>query len=99
MRKVGESGGASRDRTDDLDNAIVALSQLSYGPTRGAENYAPPRVLSSLTGAVCERQPAAAQEPRCACASAASSRAKVRSRPSRARVASMGGETAVPVTA
>ncbi len=26
-------GGASRDRTDDLYNAIVALSQLSYGPT------------------------------------------------------------------
>ena len=25
-------GGANRDRTDDL-NAIVALSQLSYGPT------------------------------------------------------------------
>src|SRR5471030_2594322 len=25
-------GGASRDRTDDLYNAIVALSQLSYGP-------------------------------------------------------------------
>src|SRR6185437_4781266 len=28
------SGGASRDRTDDLYNAIVALSQLSYGPER-----------------------------------------------------------------
>ena len=28
-------GGANRDRTDDLNNAIVALSQLSYGPTRG----------------------------------------------------------------
>ena len=25
-------GGASRDRTGDLYNAIVALSQLSYGP-------------------------------------------------------------------
>ena len=25
-------GGANRDRTDDLYNAIVALSQLSYGP-------------------------------------------------------------------
>jgi hypothetical protein len=30
-------GGASRDRTGDLYNAIVALSQLSYGPERGAE--------------------------------------------------------------
>src|SRR6185437_486263 len=28
-------GGASRDRTGDLYNAIVALSQLSYGPTLG----------------------------------------------------------------
>ena len=26
------SGGARRDRTADLYNAIVALSQLSYGP-------------------------------------------------------------------
>lgn len=29
-----EIGGADRDRTGDLYNAIVALSQLSYGPTR-----------------------------------------------------------------
>gem|GEM_PF-1332962 len=27
------NGGADQDRTDDLYNAIVALSQLSYGPT------------------------------------------------------------------
>ena len=27
-----ENGGAGRNRTDDLYNAIVALSQLSYGP-------------------------------------------------------------------
>ena len=27
-------GGAERDRTVDLLNAIQALSQLSYGPTR-----------------------------------------------------------------
>jgi hypothetical protein len=26
-------GGAKEDRTPDLYNAIVALSQLSYGPT------------------------------------------------------------------
>lgn len=26
------TGGANRDRTDDLLNAIQALSQLSYGP-------------------------------------------------------------------
>ncbi len=29
-------GGAGRDRTDDLYNAIVALSQLSYGPEKSA---------------------------------------------------------------
>ena len=28
-----ENGGASRDRTDDLKLAKLALSQLSYGPT------------------------------------------------------------------
>ena len=32
MRATGGSGGAKRDRTADLYNAIVALSQLSYGP-------------------------------------------------------------------
>ena len=30
------NGGADQDRTDDLYNAIVALSQLSYGPTLSA---------------------------------------------------------------
>jgi hypothetical protein len=29
-------GGARRDRTVDLLHAMQALSQLSYGPTRGA---------------------------------------------------------------
>ena len=29
-----KGGGADRDRTDDLLNAIQALSQLSYGPTQ-----------------------------------------------------------------
>jgi hypothetical protein len=29
---VGFSGGASRDRTDDLRVANATLSQLSYGP-------------------------------------------------------------------
>ena len=37
------SGGASRDRTGDLYNAIVALSQLSYGPT-----LEPERILAAL---------------------------------------------------
>ena len=29
---INEDCGAGRDRTDDLLNAIQALSQLSYGP-------------------------------------------------------------------
>jgi hypothetical protein len=32
MSAIEMNGGAGRDRTDDLYNAIVALSQLSYGP-------------------------------------------------------------------
>ena len=36
----GENGGASRDRTDDLKLAKLALSQLSYGPIlRGHEGH------------------------------------------------------------
>src|SRR5579864_150699 len=34
----GYSGGAERDRTVDLLNAIQALSQLSYGPTEAGES-------------------------------------------------------------
>src|SRR5438270_9824414 len=33
-RSTDDVGGAERDRTVDLLNAIQALSQLSYGPTR-----------------------------------------------------------------
>ena len=33
VREDLEFGGARRNRTDDLFNAIEALSQLSYGPT------------------------------------------------------------------
>jgi hypothetical protein len=33
-------GGAKRDRTADLLNAIQALSQLSYGPTGGPDDHA-----------------------------------------------------------
>ena len=32
-----ESGGARRDRTDDLKLAKLALSQLSYGPVKGRQ--------------------------------------------------------------
>jgi hypothetical protein len=32
------NGGAGRDRTDDLLNAIQALSQLSYSPTQIVHN-------------------------------------------------------------
>ena len=34
MRTLDPSGGARRDRTDDLLLAKQALSQLSYGPVR-----------------------------------------------------------------
>ena len=34
--RCGWFGGARRDRTADLYNAIVALSQLSYSPLGGA---------------------------------------------------------------
>ena len=36
-RQSGSGGGASRDRTDDLKLAKLALSQLSYGPTEVAK--------------------------------------------------------------
>ena len=42
----GLRGGAGRDRTGDLLNAIQALSQLSYGPTQNAQANAPDGVLS-----------------------------------------------------
>jgi hypothetical protein len=35
-RRHHESGGADRDRTDDLKLAKLALSQLSYGPDHRA---------------------------------------------------------------
>jgi hypothetical protein len=34
LQVIDLSGGASRDRTDDLFHAMEALSQLSYGPAR-----------------------------------------------------------------
>ena len=41
----GKPGGANRNRTDDLLNAIQALSQLSYGPPeRGRDIAAPLRL-------------------------------------------------------
>ena len=44
-------GGARRNRTDDLFNAIEALSQLSYGPTFSARDHNPePKVLSDPFG-------------------------------------------------
>ena len=44
----GYFGGARRNRTDDLFNAIEALSQLSYGPTIGSCKQDP--VARSLWG-------------------------------------------------
>ena len=42
-------GGAKRDRTADLYNAIVALSQLSYGPEFRCAAWAP-RCFALLNG-------------------------------------------------
>jgi hypothetical protein len=39
-------GGAGRDRTDDLLNAIQALSQLSYSPTNSYITNTEPTVNS-----------------------------------------------------
>lgn len=41
----GFDGGAGRDRTDDLYNAIVALSQLSYGPNIMSPRLGWPKVF------------------------------------------------------
>ena len=38
FRYYQEVGGAKRDRTADLYNAIVALSQLSYSPPISPDN-------------------------------------------------------------
>ena len=46
-----ESGGADRDRTDDLLNAIQALSQLSYGPTKDELYSRAPEKLSTAPDA------------------------------------------------
>ena len=34
LQIITNHGGANRDRTDDLLNAIQTLSQLSYGPQK-----------------------------------------------------------------
>ena len=34
VRRIVRSGGADRDRTDDLKLAKLPLSQLSYGPDK-----------------------------------------------------------------
>ena len=43
------SGGASRNRTDDLYNAIVALSQLSYDPEEMGRASVP-AILAQIAG-------------------------------------------------
>ena len=50
-------GGAGRDRTDDLLNAIQALSQLSYGPMGW-----PAGLASAEVGMVIRLPPAGASE-------------------------------------
>ena len=48
LRFLRPIGGARRDRTADLYNAIVALSQLSYGPTEGGILSAAPSICQSF---------------------------------------------------
>ena len=40
-RQTARAGGASRDRTDDLKLAKLALSQLSYGPEPESPSFMP----------------------------------------------------------
>ena len=84
--RVGRGlGGARRDRTDDLLHAMQALSQLSYSPTRGARFYERPRVCQQI-GALLSGSTDVLERTIDA--------PSVASRPSRASVASIGGETA-----
>ena len=60
----GEDGGAGRDRTGDLHNAIVALSQLSYGPTKRMANDAVQTVgVKHRRGKMTPPRPPAGQLP------------------------------------
>jgi hypothetical protein len=49
--RAGKMSGASRDRTDDLHGATVALSQLSYSPKSGYLTDSSPAdpIASSMT--------------------------------------------------
>src|SRR5207253_8895136 len=38
LSKIANPGGADRDRTDDIQLAKLALSQLSYGPNAGGHD-------------------------------------------------------------
>ena len=53
----GFDGGADQDRTDDLYNAIVALSQLSYGPgVSQRPRYGMPASRKRPAGGMCGRE-------------------------------------------
>src|ERR1700733_4133239 len=86
--EYADFGGARRDRTADLLHAMQALSQLSYGPTRGRRTLRsrPLLVKASPRGT----SPGHFYPP----PSTASMRARARSRPRSSSVASIGGETA-----
>src|SRR5215469_5202231 len=59
-RALVRIGGAKRDRTADLYNAIVALSQLSYGPN--LRLGAPPGRARSCSGVNLETRHAGFKE-------------------------------------
>ena len=48
VRRGNRTGGADRDRTDDLRLAKPALSQLSYSPMRRGLEATLPRTCSEL---------------------------------------------------
>ena len=57
IARTADLGGASRDRTDDLYNAIVALSQLSYGPERARKGSGWRRLRQSESVVFCDDMP------------------------------------------
>src|SRR4051795_8866084 len=61
-----QSSGADRDRTDDIQLAKLALSQLSYGPIRSGGRLRPPPVPPA-SAAGNPRDPSSAAKKRRAC--------------------------------
>ena len=63
--RIKFSGGARRDRTADLYNAIVALSQLSYDPNEYRELFPVSIIVSALTHVITNWLPVSLSKPKC----------------------------------